>query len=160
MVSGLPDHLVFHSGTARSSNGALVTNGGRVLLVSVIAPSIRTAASLATSACKQITFPGAQFRKDIAHKAFLKCGGLSYLDSGVDIEAGAALVKAIEPAARSSHRSGVLGRLGCYGGLYEVCKETYIDANGHKVRFEDPILVQGTDGVGTKLKVSHKYSPI
>lgn len=72
LVSGLPDHLVFHSGTAKSSNGALVTAGGRVLLVSVCASNIRAAASLATSACKQISFLGAQFRKDIAHKAFSK----------------------------------------------------------------------------------------
>lgn len=56
----------------KSSNGALVTNGGRVLLVSVLAPTLRAAASLATSACKQISFPGAQFRKDIAHKALTK----------------------------------------------------------------------------------------
>lgn len=83
----------------------------------------------------------------------LRCGGLSYLDSGVDIEAGAALVKAIEPAARSSHRAGVLGRLGCFGGLYYLAKEKYVNSKGEKVPFKDPVLVEGTDGVGTKLKV-------
>lgn len=64
------------------------------------------------------------------------------------------MVKAIEPAARSSHRKGVLGRLGCFGGLYSLAKESYINKAGQRVPFKDPILVEGTDGVGTKLKVN------
>lgn len=71
----------------------------------------------------------------------------------MDIEAGAALIHIIEPVARTSHRPGVLGRLGCFGGLYQLAKEFYTDKFGNKVPFKDPVLVEGTDGVGTKLKV-------
>ncbi|WP_018632478.1 phosphoribosylformylglycinamidine cyclo-ligase [Neomegalonema perideroedes] len=70
--------------------------------------------------------------------------GLSYRDSGVDIDAGDALVKAIAPAAAASKRPGVMGGLGGFGALFDL------KAAG----FEDPILVASTDGVGTKLKIA------
>ncbi len=68
---------------------------------------------------------------------------LSYSNAGVDIDRGDALVKAIKPLARSTHREGCLSDLGGFGALFEVPK-----------RFADPILVSGTDGVGTKLKLA------
>ena len=67
--------------------------------------------------------------------------GLSYRAAGVDIEAGEQLVRRISPAARATHRSGVLGGLGGFAGLFDL------RASGYR----DPILVSGTDGVGTKL---------
>ncbi|MGE0860632.1 MAG: phosphoribosylformylglycinamidine cyclo-ligase [Gammaproteobacteria bacterium] len=70
--------------------------------------------------------------------------GLSYRDAGVDIEAGEALVKRIAPGARATHRSGVIGGLGGFGGLFDL------RATGYR----DPILVSGTDGVGTKLMLA------
>ena len=70
--------------------------------------------------------------------------GLSYRDAGVNIDAGAALVEAIEPLAKSTHRPGALGGLGGFGALFDL------KAAGYR----DPILVAGTDGVGTKLKVA------
>lgn len=145
-VSSLPGHVVFQSGVARGANGSLVTAGGRVLLVTALAPNLRAAARAAVAAATVLHFPGVHFRKDIAQRAFSKIGRISYLSSGVDIDAAAALVRAIEPAATSSHRAGVLGRLGCYGGLYHLAK---MNPN-----MKDPILVQGTDGVGTKLKIA------
>jgi phosphoribosylformylglycinamidine cyclo-ligase len=68
---------------------------------------------------------------------------LSYRDAGVDIEAGDALVEAIKPIAASTRREGVLDKLGGFGALFQV-----------PARYRDPVLVSGTDGVGTKLKLA------
>src|SRR5471032_3081741 len=70
--------------------------------------------------------------------------GLTYKDAGVDIDAGEALVKRIAPAARATRRRGADADLGGFGGLFDL------KAAG----FKDPILVAGTDGVGTKLKLA------
>ncbi|XP_023936842.1 trifunctional purine biosynthetic protein adenosine-3 isoform X2 [Bicyclus anynana] len=69
-VSKDEDIVVFHSGVARGANDSLVTAGGRVLLVAAKRASLRTAASSATNAAASIDFPGAQYRKDIARRAF------------------------------------------------------------------------------------------
>src|SRR5580658_2963358 len=70
--------------------------------------------------------------------------GLTYKDSGVDIDAGEALVERIAPAARATRRRGADADLGGFGGLFDL------KAAG----FKDPILVAGTDGVGTTLKLA------
>ena len=70
--------------------------------------------------------------------------GLTYRDAGVDIDSGDALVEAIKPLARSTHRPGAIGGLGGFGALFDL------KAAGYR----DPILVSGTDGVGTKLKIA------
>jgi len=70
--------------------------------------------------------------------------GLTYKDAGVDIDAGEALVQRIGPAAKATRRSGADADLGGFGGLFDL------KAAG----FKDPILVSGTDGVGTKLKLA------
>jgi len=69
--------------------------------------------------------------------------GLSYRDSGVDIDAGDALVEAIKPLARRTLRPEVLGGIGGFGALCEIPK-----------KYRQPVLVSGTDGVGTKLKLA------
>ena len=68
---------------------------------------------------------------------------LTYRDAGVDIEAGDALVERIKPFAKRTLRPEVLAGIGGFGGLVEIGK-----------RFRDPVLVAGTDGVGTKLMLA------
>ena len=68
---------------------------------------------------------------------------LSYRDAGVDIDAGDALVEAIKPFAKRTMREGVMGGLGGFGALFEISK-----------KFKEPVLVSGTDGVGTKLRLA------
>jgi phosphoribosylformylglycinamidine cyclo-ligase len=70
--------------------------------------------------------------------------GLDYRSAGVDIAAGDALVSSIGPLARATARAGVMGGLGGFGALFDL------KAAG----FVDPVLVAGTDGVGTKLKIA------
>jgi phosphoribosylformylglycinamidine cyclo-ligase len=69
---------------------------------------------------------------------------LTYRDAGVDIDAGEELVEAIKPLAASTRRPGADGSLGGFGGLFDL------KAAG----FKDPVLVSGTDGVGTKLMLA------
>lgn len=69
---------------------------------------------------------------------------LSYRDSGVDIDAGNELVERIKPAIKSTHRPGCVGSIGGFGGLFELPLD----------RYRNPIMVSGTDGVGTKLKLA------
>jgi phosphoribosylformylglycinamidine cyclo-ligase len=68
---------------------------------------------------------------------------LSYRDAGVDIDAGDALVERIKPFARRTMRPEVLAGIGGFGALFEISK-----------RYREPVLVAGTDGVGTKLKLA------
>ena len=70
--------------------------------------------------------------------------GLTYADSGVDIDAGNRLVDLIKPMVRATARSGTEAEIGGFGGLFDL------KAAG----FKDPVLVAATDGVGTKLKIA------
>ena len=71
---------------------------------------------------------------------------LTYRDAGVDIDAGDALVDRIKPMAARTMREGVLAGIGGFGALFEVPK-----------RYKEPVLVSGTDGVGTKLKLAFDW---
>src|SRR5689334_21706238 len=68
---------------------------------------------------------------------------VTYRDAGVDIDAGDALVERIKPAVRRSMRPEVLAGLGGFGALFEI-----------PAKYRQPVLVSGTDGVGTKLRLA------
>ncbi|NBY18580.1 MAG: phosphoribosylformylglycinamidine cyclo-ligase, partial [Betaproteobacteria bacterium] len=68
---------------------------------------------------------------------------ISYRDAGVDMDAGDALVERIKPLARRTLNAGVLAGIGGFGALYELPRG-----------YREPVLVSGTDGVGTKLKLA------
>ncbi len=68
---------------------------------------------------------------------------LTYRDAGVDIDAGDALVERIKPFAKRTMRPEVMGGIGGFGALFEISK-----------KYKEPVLVSGTDGVGTKLKLA------
>ncbi|MBK9161976.1 MAG: phosphoribosylformylglycinamidine cyclo-ligase [Nitrosomonadales bacterium] len=72
---------------------------------------------------------------------------LSYRDAGVDIDAGDRLVENIKPFAKRTMRPEVLGDLGGFGALVEISK-----------KYREPVLVSGTDGVGTKLKLAFELN--
>lgn len=69
--------------------------------------------------------------------------GWTYSDAGVDIDAGDRLVDRIRGMAKGTHKPWIMGSLGGFAGLSRIPKE-----------FDDPVLVSGTDGVGTKLKIA------
>ena len=72
---------------------------------------------------------------------------LSYRDAGVDIDAGDRLVENIKPYAKRTMRPEVLSGIGGFGGLVEISK-----------KYKEPVLVSGTDGVGTKLKLAFELN--
>ncbi len=71
---------------------------------------------------------------------------LTYRDAGVDIDAGNKLVDRIKPIVQKTLRSEVLSGLGGFGGLFALSAD----------KFKEPVLVSGTDGVGTKLKLAQR----
>jgi phosphoribosylformylglycinamidine cyclo-ligase len=81
--------------------------------------------------------------KPAAHTVTANGVSLSYKDAGVDIDAGAALVERIKSVAKKTRRPGVMGGLGGFGALFEIPSH-----------YKQPVLVSGTDGVGTKLRLA------
>ena len=73
---------------------------------------------------------------------------LTYRDAGVDIDAGDRLVENIKPFAKKTLRKGVLAGIGGFGALFELASR----------RYREPVLVSGTDGVGTKLKLAFELN--
>ncbi|MDD4088105.1 MAG: phosphoribosylformylglycinamidine cyclo-ligase [Tissierellia bacterium] len=69
---------------------------------------------------------------------------LTYKDSGVDVNSGYETVKLIKDYLKKTHTKGVMSDIGGFGGMFELAKDEY----------EEPVLVSGTDGVGTKLMVA------
>jgi phosphoribosylformylglycinamidine cyclo-ligase len=69
---------------------------------------------------------------------------VTYRDAGVDIDAGNRLVERIKPLVKATNREGVLGGIGGFGGLFQL----------DTAKFAEPVLVSGTDGVGTKLRLA------
>jgi phosphoribosylformylglycinamidine cyclo-ligase len=68
----------------------------------------------------------------------------TYKDAGVDIDKADAFIKSIRPLVKSTYRTGVLGEIGSFGGMFHLGAD----------RYRDPVLVSSTDGVGTKIKIA------
>jgi phosphoribosylformylglycinamidine cyclo-ligase len=79
--------------------------------------------------------------------AALNATPIHYKDAGVDIVAGDALIERIKPLAKRTMREGVLAGIGGFGAMFEVSK-----------KYKEPVLVSGTDGVGTKLKLAFEWN--
>ena len=103
---------------------------------------------------ESIDWPGKYCRKDIAHRATNAFApsqpaplqsGMTYAGAGVSISAGNELVERIKALVKLTARSGASGDLGGFGGVFDLA------AAGYK---ETPLLVTGTDGVGTKLQIA------
>ncbi|KAG6911592.1 hypothetical protein DXG01_011895 [Tephrocybe rancida] len=139
--------VVFHAGTTKSGND-IVTSGGRVLAVTAYAPSIQEALDAAYAGVDAVSFDGKTYRRDIGYRALNairdKAPGLTYAEAGVSVDAGNDLIEIIKPLVRSTRRSGADAEIGGFGGIFDL------KATG----FRDPVLVSGTDGVGTKLRVA------
>ena len=73
---------------------------------------------------------------------------ITYADAGVDVDEGARSVELIKPAVKKTNRPEVIGGLGGFGSLFSM--------KGYK-DMEDPVLVSGTDGVGTKLAIAQRF---
>ena len=81
------------------------------------------------------------------HEADIPLSSLTYRDAGVDIDAGDSLVERIKPFAKRTMRPEVMAGIGGFGALFEISR-----------KFKEPVLVSGTDGVGTKLKLAFQLN--
>ncbi|KAG8709675.1 hypothetical protein FRC08_018171 [Ceratobasidium sp. 394] len=147
-VGAVPEStVVFHAGTS-SKDGQVVTSGGRVIAVAAYGETLREALDRAYKGVDAVSFEGKTFRRDIAHRALASpaASGLTYAQAGVSVDAGNALVEAIKPYTRSTRRPGADGSIGGFGGVF--------DLKAAELNMRDPLLVSGTDGVGTKLRVA------
>ncbi|KAF8846187.1 phosphoribosylamine--glycine ligase [Paxillus ammoniavirescens] len=141
------DVIVFHCGTDLKGD-ELVTSGGRVIAVTTTAPSLEEALASVYAAVDKISFEGKGYRRDIAHRALAAAKtpskSLTYEQAGVSVDAGNSLVESIKPYVRATKRVGSDAEIGGFGGVFDL----------KAVGYKDPLLVSGTDGVGTKLRVA------
>ncbi|KAI0003777.1 aminoimidazole ribonucleotide synthetase [Russula compacta] len=141
------DVAVFHAGTIKK-NDLVQTSGGRVIAVSAYAPSLQEALDRAYKGVGQVNFDGKVYRRDIAHRGLKAAASaapsLTYAQAGVSIDAGNTLVERIKPHVRSTRRPGADAEIGGFGGVFDLKAAGYTD----------PLLVSGTDGVGTKLRIA------
>ncbi|CAE6413642.1 unnamed protein product [Rhizoctonia solani] len=158
--------VVFHAGTS-AKDSQVVTSGGRVIAVAAYGENIRDALDRAYKGVDAVEFEGKTFRRDIAHRqgaythhsfhyshptndralAPQTGTGLTYAQAGVSVDAGNALVDAIKPYTRLTRRAGADGSLGGFGGVFDLKAAGFGE-------MRDPVLVSGTDGVGTKLRIA------
>lgn len=142
---------VIHAGTKflDEKEEKIVTNGGRILTVLGCGPTLLEARTRALQLANQIKIAKSQFRSDIGFKPIersqmVSMTGLTYKSCGVDVEKGNNFVEFIKGAVRSTHRKGVMSQIGAFGAFFDLAE----------TGLRDPILISGTDGVGTKLKLA------
>ncbi|TPX44780.1 hypothetical protein SeLEV6574_g04299 [Synchytrium endobioticum] len=141
--------FVYHAGTTYEGKN-LVTSGGRVIAVSAVGKTLKEALDASYASLKTIDFDGMQYRRDIGYRALAHVssktanGSATYEQAGVSIDAGNLLVEKIKSVVKSTRRVGADADIGGFGGVFDL----------KGAGFSDPVLVSGTDGVGTKLKVA------
>ncbi|KAH7334299.1 aminoimidazole ribonucleotide synthetase [Rhizoctonia solani] len=148
-TGSIPENtVVFHAGTS-TKDSQVVTSGGRVIAVAAYGENLRDALDRAYRGVDAVSFEGKTFRRDIAHRALAPTSGtgLTYAQAGVSVDAGNALVEAIKPYTRQTRRAGADGSLGGFGGVFDLKAAGFGE-------MRDPVLVSGTDGVGTKLRIA------
>lgn len=146
----LPENtFIFQAGT-KSENGKILTDGGRVIASTAIAPTLEDAVKKAYIGVDHVNFEGKYNRNDIAHRAFKESASkisITYEDAGVSVDAGNQLVENIKKMVKSTARPGADSDIGGFGGLFDLKKAGYND-------IDETLLVGATDGVGTKLRIA------
>merc|ERR1719473_1083967 len=151
-VEKLVNVKVVHAGTTLK-DGLIATSGGRVLAVVATAASLEQATANCYRAVRLVDYQGQFHRNDIGRprevcESPLSVRRVTYEMAGVDIDAGNAAVEGIKDYVKATGRPGCdfSSDLACsFGGVCDLAK----------VGYKDPVLISGTDGVGTKLKVAH-----
>jgi phosphoribosylformylglycinamidine cyclo-ligase len=129
-----PQSFPVESDRDAHATGGGVSPGGGILAQST-APGVADGAGIPSPRYRHAIF------RSMSEPS--EASGLTYRAAGVDIDAGEALVERIKPLARRTLREGVLAGIGGFGALFEIPR-----------RYRNPVLVSGTDGVGTKLKLA------
>merc|ERR1719440_2673034 len=152
-VEKLVNVKVIHAGTTLKE-GLLVSSGGRVLVVVATASTLEQATSNCYRAVRLVDFEGQFNRSDIGQARQevsltpKMSRRLTYEMAGVDIDAGNAAVEGIKDIVKATSRPGCdlnNGKLACsFGGVCDLAS----------IGYKDPVLISGTDGVGTKLKIA------
>jgi len=138
-----PQVAICQAGT-EAADGSILTSGGRVLNVTATGRTLAEARDRAYAAAREIRFDGCQFRRDIGWRELARTAG-GYAASGVDIDEGNRAVELLKKKVEATHSAGVLGGIGSFGGA--------LDASALK-KFEHPVLLATTDGVGTKVMLA------
>jgi phosphoribosylamine--glycine ligase/phosphoribosylaminoimidazole synthetase len=134
---------VFHGATS-TSNSNIVTDGGRVLTVVGRGKDLAQARAHAYERVEKISFTGAQYRRDIGWRS-LALSVKSYSSTGVNIDEGNRAVSLLKSSVASTANSNVLAGVGSFGGALDV---------SHLKKYDHPVLVGSTDGVGTKVELA------
>jgi phosphoribosylamine--glycine ligase/phosphoribosylaminoimidazole synthetase len=135
--------MVFHAGTEQA-DGRVVTAGGRVLTCVGVGDTLAEARDRAYATVDGVSFPGAQYRRDIGWRA-AAAQLHSYAAAGVDIDEGGRAVELLRDSVARTTTPAVLAGVGSFGGALDV---------SFLKNFEHPVLVASTDGVGTKVELA------
>ena len=144
---------IFHAGTSLEG-GSLKTAGGRVIAATSTAASLEEALAQASDIMASIDWPNKHHRTDIAHRALKspaqgqpisQKSNMTYAEAGVSIASGNELVNRIKSLVKSTARPGASAEVGGFGGIFDLFEA------GYK---EPPLMITGSDGVGTKLKIA------
>ena len=144
-----------HAPHAIRPSKSLTTSGGRVIAATSTADTLEAAILQAYKGVSTIHIDNMHFRKDIgnrglrdqlASKKLPNGTSLTYASAGVSIDSGNSFVKRIRPLVASTARPGASAQIGGFGGAFDLVEAGFTSP---------PTIIEGTDGVGTKLKIAH-----